>query len=350
MVALWFVLVCAMFGAYVVLDGYDLGAGIVSPFVGKTEKARAAILETILPFWDGNEVFLVAGGASLYLAFPRIFPDYMSGFYLPVMFVLWLLMLRGLGIEMRHKLDHPLWNQLWDGGFFLSSLLLVFFFGAALGNVVRGVSLDVHGEFFAPLWTDFGVGDDVGILDWYTVLVGVTAVVTIARHGCLRLGVRVEEAELRGRADVLAERLAAPMVALVLVASIATFAIQPNVAATLRVRPYFAVAGVVAAAGLATSVWAGRQRRSELAFRSSSAAVAGLFAAACVAVYPYGVLARVPERSILAADGAASAYGLGVALVWWIPGMTLVLAYTLFAHRRWLRRPVLSATEHAEGR
>jgi cytochrome d ubiquinol oxidase subunit II len=187
MVDLWYVLVAAMFAAYVVLDGYDLGAGILQPFVAKSHAERLSVIDTIAPSWDANEVFLVAGGATLYLAFPRLFPAFMSGFYLPIMIVLWLLALRGLGIEMRHKVDHPLWNDLWDGGFFLASLLLVFFFGAALGNVVRGLPVDANGDFFAPLWTDFTVSGDVGILDWYTVLVGLTAVATLDHHGALWL-------------------------------------------------------------------------------------------------------------------------------------------------------------------
>src|ERR1700753_128616 len=102
MVDLWFFLVCAMFAAYVVLDGYDLGAGIVSPFVAKNAGDKHAVLATLLPFWDGNEVFLVAGGATLYLAFPRLFPAFVSGFYLPVMIVLLLLGLRRGPVEVRH--------------------------------------------------------------------------------------------------------------------------------------------------------------------------------------------------------------------------------------------------------
>jgi cytochrome d ubiquinol oxidase subunit II len=331
MVALWFVLTCAMFGAYVVLDGYDLGAGIVSPFVGKTDRERRVILDTILPFWDGNEVFLVAGGATLYLAFPRLFPAFVSGFYLPVMMVLWLLMLRGLGIEMRHKLDHPLWNQLWDGGFFVASLLLVFFFGAALGNVVRGVSVDENGDFFAPLWTDFRVGETVGILDWYTVLVGATAVVILARHGTLRVALHADATIDEGRAVAararhVGERLWIPSWVLALAATIATFRVQPGVAAGLTTRPWTAALAIGAAAGLIAS------RRG--AFLASSVSVACLFGCACIGVYPYGLVARVASRSVLAADAAADPYALGVGLAWWIPGMAAVVAYSIVAHRR----------------
>jgi cytochrome d ubiquinol oxidase subunit II len=339
MVDLWYFLVCATFAAYVVLDGYDLGAGIVSPLVAKNDAERRAVLHTILPFWDGNEVFLVAGGATLYLAFPRLFPAFVSGFYLPVMIVLWLLMLRGLGIEMKHKLDHPLWNELWDGAFFVSSLLLVFFFGAALGNVVRGVSVGESGEFFAPLWTTFGVGEQVGILDWYTVTVALTAVVLVARHGALRLAAR-EEQVVGERAGHVASRLLVPAVVLPLVATAATFLVQGNAMANLRVRPWISVFGVLAAAGTVVSALPSDRAdkaNKERAFRGSCAALAGLFGCACVGVYPFGLLARVPERSVLAEDAAAGPHGLSAGLAWWLPGMALVVVYSAYAHRRLLR-------------
>lgn len=334
---IWFFLVCAVFAAYVVLDGYDLGAGIVSPFVAKNDHEKHAVLNTILPFWDGNEVYLVTGGATLYLAFPRLFPAFVSGFYLPVMIVLWLLALRGVAIEMRHKLDHPLWNELWDGGFFFSSATLVLFFGAAIGNVVRGVSVDENGEFFAPLWTNFGVGNDVGILDWYTLLVGAAAVVVIARHGALRLVVRAEDANVVQRARDIAGRLLAPAVVLPALATFATFRIQPNVPAGLTARPWMAIFGVLAVVGTVFTTRGTDENR----FRGSSATLVGLFACACVGVYPYGLVARIAGRSVLAADAAADGYGLGMGLCWWLPGMALVVGYSTYAHRRFFgaKRP-----------
>ncbi len=334
MIELWFVLVCAMFAAYVVLDGYDLGAGIVSPFVAKTDAERKVVLHTILPFWDGNEVYLVAGGATLYLAFPRLFPAYMSGFYLPAMIVLWLLIGRGLGIEMRHMLDHPLWNQLWDGIFFLSSTLLVLFYGAALGNVVRGVSVDEHGDFFAPLWTDLRVGNDVGVLDWYTLLVGATAVVMLARHGALRIRAHTREDDatehaVGTRAGTLAGWLVAPGTVLALVATGATFRVQPR-----SVASWTTALAAVAALGWVGSALAARAGRHHRAFQASAAALVGLFGCACAGVYPHGLVARVASRSILLADAAAEPYALGVGLAWWLPGMAAVVAYSAYAHRR----------------
>jgi cytochrome bd ubiquinol oxidase subunit II len=351
MVDLWFVLVCATFAAYVVLDGYDLGAGIVSPFVAKTDAERRVVLHTILPFWDGNEVYLVAGGATLYLAFPRLFPAFVSGFYLPVMIVLWLLMGRGLGIEMRHKLDHPLWNQLWDAIFFLSSTLLVLFYGAALGNVVRGVSVDENGDFFTPLWTSFGVAEHVGILDWYTVLVGVTAVAMLARHGALRIRLHtsdnVETERLVGvRSARVAALLVAPTALLAALASVATFAVRPGHARPLGFVD--ALFGAAALGGIVLSAVSARREHFARAFQGSSVALVALFGCACLALYPYGLVARVPSRSILLADGAATPYALGVGLAWWVPGMAAVAAYSIFAHRRLIRSA--SATSAPETR
>lgn len=331
MVDLWFVLVCAMFAAYVVLDGYDLGAGIVAPFVARTDAERRSVLHSILPFWDGNEVYLVAGGATLYLAFPRLFPLFMSGFYLPAMILLWLLMGRGLGIEMRHKLGHPLWNQLWDGVFFVSSTLLVIVYGAALGNVVRGVSVDEHGSFFAPLWTNFGVGDDVGVLDWYTLLVAATATAMIARHGALRLAARADDAAVRARSANVAAALFAPTVLFVVATSAATFRVQPNVLSHLASAGPLAA---IAAVALIASFVLARAGRQDLAFTASALALAALFGCASASIHPYGLVARTAGRSILLADGAASPYALRIGLFWWIPGMSAVVAYSRFAHRR----------------
>src|SRR5215468_639895 len=151
----WFCLVSAMIAIYVVLDGYDIGAGLVHLLVARDDAERRLVLRTIGPVWDGNEVWLLAAGGTLYFAFPVLYASSFSGFYLPLMMVLWLLIGRALGIEFREQIDSPAWQPLWDVVFAVSSALLALFFGVALGNVVRGVPLDASGRFFAPLWTDF---------------------------------------------------------------------------------------------------------------------------------------------------------------------------------------------------
>src|ERR1700676_4779742 len=175
----WFCLVAIMITGYVVLDGFDLGAGIIHLFVARTEQERQHVLHSIGPVWDGNEVWLIAGGGTLYSAFPALYSAAFSGFYLALMMVLWLLMLRGISIEFRNHIDTDLWKPFWDVVFAGASALLALVFGIALGNVVRGVPLDNSGFFFIPLWVDLRVGGETGIVDWYTVLVGLAALCTL---------------------------------------------------------------------------------------------------------------------------------------------------------------------------
>src|SRR6266571_4974452 len=144
MESLWFVLVALMLAVYVLLDGFDLGAGAIHPFVARTDAERRMIYRAIGPVWDGNEVWLIAAGGTLFFTFPRLYAAGFSGFYLPLMIVLWLLMLRGLSLELRSHIHSAVWSGLWDGLFFTGSALLAVFFGAASGNVVRGVPLDAR--------------------------------------------------------------------------------------------------------------------------------------------------------------------------------------------------------------
>src|SRR5882762_9290108 len=133
----WLIIVAVMIAAYVVLDGFDLGAGIIYLIVGKSGDERRKVLRSIGPVWDGNEVWLLAAGGALFFAFPILYAASFSGFYLPLMMVLWLLMLRGIGIELRSHVDHGLWQSFWDFVFSVASGLLAVFFGAAFGNVIR---------------------------------------------------------------------------------------------------------------------------------------------------------------------------------------------------------------------
>jgi cytochrome d ubiquinol oxidase subunit II len=144
---IWFWIVAVMLAAYVVLDGFDLGVGILHPVLARSESDRQIMLRSIGPVWDGNEVWLLAGGGTLYFAFPALYAAAFSGFYLALMIVLWLLILRGASIELRVHIDDPLWRSFFDALFFLSSALLAVFFGAALANVIPHFG-DISGAMF----------------------------------------------------------------------------------------------------------------------------------------------------------------------------------------------------------
>ena len=188
----WLCILVFMFVAYAILDGFDFGAGIIHLFVARTEQEGMLIKRSIGPFWDGNEVWLVASGGLLFMAFPKFYASLFSGFYLPLMMILWLIMGRGISLELRNQLDNKMWQGIWDKIFGISSLLLALIFGIAFGNIIRGVNLGgvengqstyEPGYFFAPLWTAFVHPENPGIIDWFSLLVGVIAVPALMVHG-----------------------------------------------------------------------------------------------------------------------------------------------------------------------
>lgn len=333
METLWFWLVAGMIAGYVVLDGFDLGAGAVHLLVAKNENERRQVLASIGPVWDGNEVWLLAAGGTLYFAFPGLYASSFSGFYLPLMIVLWLLILRGTAIEFRDHLAHPMWRAPWDVVFPLSSALLIIFYGAALGNVIRGVPLDAEGVFFLPLWTDFGIDGQVGILDWYTILVGLFAFVTVTRHGALWLALKVD-GPVQTRSRRVASVLWWCMSGLLAVTTVATLEIQPQLTANLSAQPAgYGLYVVVLPALLATAILS--RRGDDLrAFLASCAFIAGMLVSAAFGVFPY-VLPSVgdPGLGLTIFNSSAGSYGLGIGLAWWIPGMLLATGYFVFVYR-----------------
>lgn len=328
----WFVLCAGSLAAYVVLDGFDLGAGVLHLFVAKDDRERRVVLRSIGPVWDGNEVWLIAAAATIFMAFPPLFARSFAGFYLPLNIVLWLLVFRALGIELRHQMDHPLWNQAWDVAFAAASVLLTFGYGAALGNVLRGVSIGEDGTFFAPLWTTFDLSEPVGVLDGYTVIIGVGAVVVLALHGATWLVARTEGAVHERAAAWLPRLWGATLLALVVMTA-ATWFVQPQLATNLVDRPLGIVLPVIAVASL-VSVLVLRRERPRWAFRASCAFVGALVCSAGYAIFPMVLPARDPAHSLLAAEVAADEYALRVALWWWIPGMLLASSYFVFLYRK----------------
>jgi len=333
METLWFCLVAIMLVAYFILDGFDLGVGIVHFSIGRTEAQRRQVLGAIGPVWDANEVWLLAAGGTLFFAFPGLYASSFSGFYLPLMIVLWLLILRGLAIEFRNHLDNPVWRPFWDAVFTGASALLAVFFGAALGNGVRGVPLDASGYFFLPLWTDFRVGREVGVLDWYTILVGILALLALTQHGALWVALKTE-AVLRQRAERVATAAWLGVAGMSLIVTGLTLRVQPQVWANLNAYPWGCVFPALALAGLFGILRFLRRGADLKAFLASSLYIAGMLASAAFGVYPYVLPSNSdPALGLTIHNTATSHYGLRVGLAWWIPGMLLALGYFVYAYR-----------------
>jgi cytochrome d ubiquinol oxidase subunit II len=222
------------------------------------------------------------------------------------------------------------WKPLWDVVFAWASALLAIFLGAALGNVVRGAPLDASGDFFLPLWTNFRVGADVGILDWYTVLVAVTAFGALLMHGALWVRMKTNE-PLAERSAALAGRVSWAVAALTVVTTSASFRVQPHLAESFRERPWGYLFPVVAIAGLLGTRLAKSETR---AFLYSALYLLGMLASVAFGLFPYVLPSTTDAKLGLTIYNTAPAvYGLRVGLAWWIPGMLLACGYSFFMHR-----------------
>ncbi|MGC1684671.1 MAG: cytochrome d ubiquinol oxidase subunit II [Candidatus Acidiferrales bacterium] len=348
METIWFALVALMIAMYVVLDGFDIGAGIVHLWIARTDAERRKVIGSIGPVWDANEVWLIAGGGTLYFAFPALYSSSFAGFYLPLMMVLWLLILRGTSVAFRSDIVSPIWADFWDVVFAISSVLLAVFFGAALGNVIRGVPLDSKGIFFEPLWTNFLPGANPGILDWYTILVGLAALAALTMHGALWVALKTSE-DVSARASRLAKQVWWAVALLTIAITISSFKLQPQLAFGLRARPWGFVFPVLAVAGLLGVLWFERERDELKAFLASCAYIIGMLTSAATALYPYVLPAATnPSYGLTVYSAHGPEHGLRVGLVWWIIGMALATGYAVFTYRRFAGKVDVSSDAEGE--
>jgi cytochrome d ubiquinol oxidase subunit II len=343
---IWFWLVAVMIVGYVVLDGFDLGVGVLHLFLVRTETERRTTLASIGPVWDGNEVWLLAGGGTLYFAFPLLYASAFSGFYLPLMIVLWLLVLRGVSLELRNHIEVGVWRALLDGTFGLSSVLLTIFFGAALANVIRGVPLQADGYFFLPLWTNWKPGVSPGILDWYTVIGGLVALVALTVHGALWLTIKVS-GSLAERARRLVIPLWIVLTALTAVSLAATIAVRPASLENYIAYPVTFIVPVGVVASL-LGVWLfNRYGQPVKAFLSSCLYLFFMLAGACWGLYPTLLPATTGSDRDITLKGAISGpHTLAVGFVWWGFGMVLALGYIVFAYSRFHGKVDITAARH----
>jgi cytochrome d ubiquinol oxidase subunit II len=344
---LWFGIVVAMTAAYVVMDGFDFGAGILHLRVAQNDRERRQVLAAIGPFWDGNEVWLLAAGGVLFLAFPKVLAAGLSGLYLAIMLVLWVLILRGISIEFRSHLADSMWRSFWDGVFVVASTLAPLLLGTALGNLVRGVPLDVHGWFALPLFDSFSPSGTLGILDWYTTLSGLLALVAIAHHGALYLTWKTDGA-VSARARAWAARLFPLVIAVWIAAGAATTQVAPELFAAATERPLVWLATLLAVVGIVTSARHRRAGRDLAAFLGSSAFLLGILVATAAASYPTMLKSATdPRWSLSAIDSAAHSSALASAL-WWLPaGLVLAIVYCVVLFR--LHRGKAQPSAEGEG-
>jgi cytochrome d ubiquinol oxidase subunit II len=324
---IWFVVLASMLAGYAILDGFDLGAGSLHLWLGRTASERSQVIDAIGPVWNGNEVWLIAAGGALVVAFPTVYATSFSGFYLALMLVLWLLLLRGIAIEFRHQLHHEMWQDAWDVVLNFASVLLAVLFGVALANVLRGLPLDAGGQF---------VGTFTLMLNPFALIGGLLSAAILSLHGANYVAVKTEGA-VHARARAAAGWLWWGAVALLAVMIAASFVVRPDFTANFLRWPWLIAAPLLAiAAAIATRVYL--RRGDDLrAFLSSAAWIGGILFSVAAGLYPLLLPARAgsahPGLDIY--NSASPAGSLRIALGIYAFGMTLVTIYMVNIYRIW---------------
>lgn len=330
MATVWFVLLALLITTYVVLDGFDLGAGALHFALGRTPQERERIGQAIGPVWNANEVWVIVAGGVLFMAFPKVYAGGFSGLYFGLIIVLWLLIGRGLALELRHQIEHPLWHQACDAVFCLASATLAFVLGVALGNVVRGVPLGSDGYFQLTLFQT---------LNWYALLVGAFALVVICAQGASFLAVRAG-GDLGARARIWARRLVPLEIAGLVVMIGPTYAVRHRMVTVFGDHPWALIFPLLVLAALCVVVVSQARGQWGRAFAANSVGIAGVLATMAAGLYPWILPSHQGRPYGLSVHNAATGHhGLVVALVWFSVAIVLALGYFTYSYRLLFRSP-----------
>lgn len=337
MESFWYIVIAVVLIIFFILDGYDFGTGIIHLFFAKKEKDKVVIAKAAGLFWDSNEVWLVAAGGLLFMAFPTFYASVFSGFYLPLMMVLWLMIFRAIGLELRSQFDFPIWKAIWDKAFGVSSLLLTLFFGIALGNIVRGVNLggveagvsayEAH-YFFLPLWNSSFSPDHThpGVIDWFTILIGALAVVTIAIHGANWIILKTNSS-INDELKKVTFKLGLLLVGLTLLSILVWHVINPNPFGNFISKPYLFIFPILYIGGLVALFIAKKDKQR---FLSSTLIIIGGISSTLASIFPVILPStNTVHPSLDIYNMATSAYGMSTAMVWGIIGIILMFVYFL---------------------
>jgi cytochrome d ubiquinol oxidase subunit II len=327
-----------------ILDGYDFGAGIVHLFFAKTEADKRAITRAIGPFWDANEVWLIAGGGVLFFAFPTLYASAFSGFYLPLIMILWLLIFRAIGLELRGHVDSPMWRTVWDKAFGIASLLLALFFALALGNIVRGVNMgevvkgvstyEAH-YFLLPLWnpTLNPLAESLGIIDWFTLMLGIIGVVSLIIHGANWI-IYKTNSSINEKLKTVIFRLNFVLFALVTISLFTWHIVEPKPFTNFINHPVLWIFPLLTFSGLFGLFRIKSFKRDGSGFLFSTLFLTGGFISSVVAIFP-NLLPSTNKvnPSLTIYNTAAPEYSLSVGLNWFAIGIVLVAIYFVVQYR-----------------
>ena len=319
----WFVLFMVLVSGYAVLDGFDLGVGILSLF-RKSPDERRIMINAIGPVWDGNEVWLLTGGGALFAAFPIVYATVFSGFYLAMMLLLFALITRAVAMEFRSKVEAEGWRRFWDLAFGISSFLPALLFGVAVGNIMRGIPLDAEGLF---------TGSFLGLLNPYSIVIGLLSVVMFTCHGALYMAMK-GEGRLEEDMKAWASKAWVAWIVLWVVATAYSFFETPHLLEGMTANPLFWVTFLVLLAALIHIPIATKAGNLMRAFLSSSAAIVAMIGITAIGLFPRMVPSSTDlAYSLTIANSSSTERTLTVMLVIALVGMPIVIGYTVFVYR-----------------
>jgi cytochrome d ubiquinol oxidase subunit II len=340
----WYSIIAVVLVMFFILDGYDFGTGIIHLFYAKTEKDKVVIAKSAGLFWDSNEVWLVAAGGMLFMAFPTFYASVFSGFYLPLIIVLWLIIFRAIGLEFRGQFSYQMWRDFWDKAFGVSSLLLALFFGIALGNVLRGVNLGgvengvslYEGHFFfLPLWNgSFSpLSTHPGVIDWFTIVIGLISVVTLAIHGASWIILKTNST-INNKLKKVVFRLNIVLLVLTVFSLSIWQIVNPNSLDNFIENPFLSIFPIIYFAGIVGLFLNKKFSKDIHSFMFSSLIIIGGITSSLVSIFPV-ILPSTNKinESLTIYNTSASEYGLSVALNWGIIGFVLLFVYMIIQKR-----------------
>lgn len=333
----WFCVLGLLIAGYAVLDGFDLGVGVLHLWIGRTNDERRMSLLAIGPVWDGNEVWLIATGGLLVLSFPKVYAAGFSGFYLALMLVLWLLMGRGLALEWRANVQSSMWRDAADVVFSGCSALLCLLFGVAVGNVVNGVPLNPHGYY-------------LGLFSWmlnpYALLVGLLSLTLLTLHGANWLAYKTE-GPVQQRARLVSRRLFPVLVVLIVIVTVSTFWVRSDMGLNYRNHPVWLIVPLVTVLLIAAQ-WRFRSVNDDMrSFAGSAGLIVSLLVSTAIGLYPYLLPSNPhPSRSFTIHNAYSSHFAMQVGLTWLVFGLALAFAHIAWIYYLFRGKVVLQEGSH----
>lgn len=340
---IWFILLGVLLAGYAVLDGFDLGVGILHP-LARTDKDRRIFINSIGPVWDGNEVWLITFGGAMFAAFPEVYATVFSGFYGAFMLLLFAIIFRAVSIEFRSKITSPAWRTFWDFGFFLGSTLATLLFGVAVGNAMIGLPLDARGVYTGNFIDLLGIGPNRPHTA-YPVAIGLLAISMFAMHGALYLHLKTPKGELHDRLRDWMWHTWGLFLVMYILCTMYTLIAVPHAADNFKQFPWAAavvVLNVLAIANIPRSIYA---NQPGIAFLSSSLTIVAMVFLFSMALWPNLLRAsNVPDYSWTIFRAASSERTLMIMFIIACIGLPFVLAYTTAVY--WTFRGRVEIGEH----